>query len=451
MNRSHSEGKGGSRPIVSSTTNTRLSGSWLAIARVVWLVLVVPSLGLFVLGLPVYYQHLLRVCGDPTVCSSLPWVLTVKGLQALSTAGVSIRVYALLCTIFSALITAIWCAVGFLMYWRRSDDWLALLAALFLVTSTTTPSSGNPTYALALAYPAFALLFSLVSFLGGVSLAGFFLFFPNGRLIPRWMGVILLLAIIEAFLSTFPSPVSSFNTNWPAGLYLLVTGAIYVSLIFSQLYRYRRVSTSLQRQQTKWIILGATAVVAFYLLTFVLSLLFPSLQNPNSSSGVAVAAIVLNFLFSVVFLSIPLSIGFSILRYRLYDIDVLINRALVYGSLTVLLALLYFGLIVALQSLFQGVFHQSNAVVIVVSTLVIAALFQPLRHRIQAIIDRRFYRRKYDAARTLAAFSATLRNEVDLASLSEHLVAVVQETMQPTHISLWLSKDDQRRKPHPDM
>jgi len=122
----------------------------------------------------------------------------------------------------------------------------------------------------------------------------------------------------------------------------------------------------------------------------------------------------------------------------------------VYGSLTALLALLYFGLIVALQSLFQGMFHQNNAVAIVVSTLVIDALFQPLRRRLQAIIDRRFYRRKYDAAKTVEAFSATLRNEVDLTQLSEHLITVVQETMQPAHVSLWLRKDEQRRKPNTD-
>jgi hypothetical protein len=446
MNRSDLKGKSGSHPAISSNTNTRLSGSWLIFARVIWLVLVIPSLGLFVLGLPVYYQQLQRVCGGSIVCNNLPGVLTVKGLQALSTVGVSISTYAILYTIFSVLITAIWCTVGFLIYWRRSDDWLALLAAFFLVMSTVTISSGNPAYALALAYPVFALPFSLVSFLGQVSLGGFFLFFPNGRLIPRWMGLILLLDIIETFLNSFPSPVSPFTTNWPAWLYLLMTGAIYVSLLFSQIYRYRRVSTPLQRQQTKWIILGTTAVVAFYLATFVLSFLFPSLQNPNSSSGVAISAIVLNLLFSVVFLSIPLSIGFSILRYRLYDIDVLINRTLVYGTLTVLLALLYFGFIFVLQSLFQGVFHQNNAVAIVISTLAIAALFQPLRHRIQAIIDRRFYRRKYDAARTLQAFSTTLRSEVDLNQLSEHLVAVVQETMQPAQISLWLRHPQQPLK-----
>jgi hypothetical protein len=169
--------------------------------------------------------------------------------------------------------------------------------------------------------------------------------------------------------------------------------------------------------------------------------IFPWLAQPGSFSNVFFGTV----LWALLFNCIPLSIGIAMLRYRLWDIDILINRTLVYGSLTSLLALLYFGLIFALQSLFQGMFHQNNAVAIVVSTLVIAALFQPLRHRIQAIIDRRFYRRKYDAAKTLEAFSATLRNEVDLNQLRAELVAVVQETMQPAHVSLWLRSPEHDR------
>jgi hypothetical protein len=166
----------------------------------------------------------------------------------------------------------------------------------------------------------------------------------------------------------------------------------------------------------------------------VLDSIFPWLTQPGSF-----AAVFFNlYLWALLFMSIPISIGIAMLRYRLWDIDILINRTLVYGSLTVILTLLYFGLIFALQSLFQGLFHQNNAVAIVVSTLVIAALFQPLRHRLQRFIDRRFYRSKYDAAKTLEAFSATLRNEVDLNQLRENLLNVVQETMQPAHVSLWL-------------
>ena len=141
---------------------------------------------------------------------------------------------------------------------------------------------------------------------------------------------------------------------------------------------------------------------------------------------------------TLILLFAPLCFAIAILRYRLWDIDILINRTLVYGTLTGVLALVYVGSIILLQDLLRGIIHQENDVAIVISTLVIAALFQPLRHSIQAIIDRRFYRRKYDAARTLAAFSATLRNEVNLDQLREELVAAVQETMQPSHVSLWL-------------
>jgi hypothetical protein len=151
-----------------------------------------------------------------------------------------------------------------------------------------------------------------------------------------------------------------------------------------------------------------------------------------------------------VYLIIPLSIGMALLRYRLWDIDLIIKRTLVYGLLTLTLALVYGVLIISAQRLFSGVIAQDNPLVLVGSTLVIAALFQPLRRRIQRLIDRRFYRRKYDAARTLEAVSASLRQEVDLAQLREHLVAVVQETMQPTHVSLWLRKAGQEHRSKAD-
>ncbi len=440
MNRSDIEKKSTGGAVVSSAANTSLSGSWLIMARSVWLVLVVPSLGLFVVGLPVYYQQLQRACMNPATCY-IAGTLPAKELQALFTMGFSAGGYAALLTIFYAITVSIWSGVGFLIFWRRSDDWLALLAAFFLVIEGIT-QSGGPAYALALVNPALTWSFSLVGFLGTVSLAVFFLFFPNGRLIPRWMGLILLLGILDAFFNNFPSPASSFNANWPGWLYLLVSLVFYGGLIVSQIYRYRRVSTPIQRQQTKWIVLGATVVVVVFIGLLVMAVLIPSINNSFLFNEVW------TIVFPVALLLIPLSIGFSILRHRLYDIDVLINRTLVYGSLTALLALLYFGLIVALQSLFQGMFHQNNAVAIVVSTLLIAALFQPLRHRIQAIIDRRFYRRKYDAARTVAAFSATLRNEVDLTQLSEHLIAVVEETMQPSHVSLWLRPASHERTEH---
>jgi hypothetical protein len=135
------------------------------------------------------------------------------------------------------------------------------------------------------------------------------------------------------------------------------------------------------------------------------------------------------------------AIGFAVLRYRLYDIDLLINRALVYGVLTATLVAAYFGSIVLLQRLFVALTGQESTLAVVVSTLVIAALFNPLRHRVQGFVDRRFYRRKYDAAKTLAIFNARLRDQTDLGALSDELVGVVSATMQPEHASLWLRRD----------
>src|SRR5206468_8169971 len=154
--------------------------------------------------------------------------------------------------------------------------------------------------------------------------------------------------------------------------------------------------------------------------------------------------------YVVISFTLPLCIGLAILRYRLWEIDVLIRRTLVYSTLTVMLALLYVGLVFVFGSLVRAFLgQQQNPLVIVTSTLVIAALFQPLRHGVQRVIDRRFYRRKYDAAKTVEAFSATLRNELDLNQLHEHLITVVQETMQPSHVSVWI-REPGRKPPRLD-
>jgi hypothetical protein len=220
---------------------------------------------------------------------------------------------------------------------------------------------------------------------------------------------------------------------------VLLIGAVWVVLIaivfsaLSLVLRYRRAG-GVERQQLKWFAYAAVLWIAMFSVEFFY-------EPPGAWDA----------LFETVFgAGLYVAVGVAILRYRLYDIDVLINRTLVYGSLTAVLALIYFGIVAATEATFRALSGQEQQpqLAIVVSTLVIAALFNPLRRRIQGFIDRRFYRRKYDATKTLAAFSAKLRDETDLEALNNELVGVLRETMQPAHVSLWLRPDKPSKGEH---
>jgi branched-subunit amino acid transport protein len=207
---------------------------------------------------------------------------------------------------------------------------------------------------------------------------------------------------------------------------MVILGAIILSAL-SLVVRYRS-ANGVERQQLKWFALAALLIGG----TIVADLL-----GLDSLLGDALW----NLLDAAILASLYVSIGVAILKYRLYDIDLLINRTLVYGSLTAVLAVSYEGGIVALQHVFRLLSAQESQVAVVATTLVIAAMFEPLRRRIQNFVDRRFFRRKYDAAKTLEAFAAKLRDETDLDALSDELAGVVRETMHPAHTSLWLRPD----------
>jgi hypothetical protein len=222
----------------------------------------------------------------------------------------------------------------------------------------------------------------------------------------------------------------------------------------SMVLRFRR-SRGEVRQQIKWVAFVASFAGVLYLIAMISQLVF--LVSVSESSGsvpqfpwwaeVLFAAAVFGFA------GVPVAIGFAVLKYRLYDIDLVINRTLVYGSLTAMLVALYFGSVAATQTILRALTGQTEQpqLAVVISTLVIAALFNPLRRRIQSFIDRRFYRRKYDARKTLEAFSARLRDETDLETLNNDLAGVIRETMQPAHISLWLRPDRPPRGEQADL
>jgi hypothetical protein len=318
---------------------------------------------------------------------------------------------------------------------------------------------------IALPWGQYVAWFSLLVWFAVLILVGAFLMllFPDGRLPSRRWRIVAWAAVFGAALTTLadalrpgPLPTHPYIDN-PFGVWITVggftTSNLYAALsllgmtlltastlaaLFSLILRLHRARRD-QRQQLKWFLYAVVPSVVFLDLLLVHVMLdtlttYFVLGTVFLLSWVAIEISVIVAVSAL--LIVPVFTYIAILRYRLYDIDVVINRTLVYGTLTVLLALVYFGGIVVLQRLFVALTGQMSTLAVVASTLVIAALFNPLRHRIQAFVDRRFYRSKYDARKTLEAFSAKLRDETDLDALNEDLVEVVRETMQPAHVSL---------------
>jgi hypothetical protein len=320
---------------------------------------------------------------------------------------------------------------------KNGVGWLCFVPSLLVVAVGWPPGLGNVA----------DLLQSLAWYLTipPLPITLMLLIFPNGRLLSRrwWVvvGIALTGYIITAIAEYSPGTYAAVGLPGAAGLWLCL--AALVASAVAVVLRWRR-STVQERRQLKWLAYVVTLTVVAGLGWFV--------SAYNDIPGEEPSFIAFVFMMAVVFgvaLGIPVAVGIAILRYRLYDIDVIINRTLVYGTLTATLVAVYFGGIVVLQGIASVVLQvpiraltgQETQLATVAATLAIAALFNPLRRRIQSFIDRRFYRSKYDAAKTLEALSAKLRDETDLDALSDDLVGVVRETMQPAHVSLWLRTD----------
>jgi hypothetical protein len=290
----------------------------------------------------------------------------------------------------------------------------------------------------------FAWLTSWVGIFGLGLVVFLDLLFPNGRLPSarwRWFAWFTAIALLPAVILSALSPgliISSTLDNplgverlpdFPRAIEAFMYGLIVVGAS-SMLTRLRHAGT-IERQQIKWFAYATVVVISGVILK---NTVYPAV-------GVTWVWWVGLVLTAVGVVSSPFAMGVAIFRYRLYEIDTLINRTLVYGSLSAILVALYFGGIVVLQSLFVVLIGEKSTLAVVASTLAIAALFTPFRRRIQKVVDRRFYRSNYDARKTLEAFSAHMREETDLEALSDDLVGVVRETMQPAHVSLWLRPD----------
>ncbi len=406
--------------------NTRLKPPWLNLARAAWLVAVLGILLTFIISLPVRMDQIRQD----------PYQLT----PILSQLGLDINFFVLYGNILEIILALACLVIALIIFWRKSDDWMGLLVSLGLVTFLILLP---PITALAEANPAWQTPVNLLRISGLVVMLLIFYMFPDGRFIPRWSRFLLIFFSLMSLiwllfpglsLPGAPADIQSLPQALLLGWVVLALG----SGLYAQLYRYRKVSGSVERQQTKWVVFGFAGVFLGLALASLPVILVPTLLEPGMPNFVYLMIAIPVALFG--WFLFPLTLGISILRYRLWDIDVIIRRTLVYSGLTATLAAVYFGSVVLLQSLFEAVSGQRSAVAVVISTLVIAALFSPLRRRIQNDIDRRFFRQKYDAEKIVASFGASLREEVDLDELSDYLLVVVEETLQPDRVSLWLRK-----------
>jgi hypothetical protein len=340
--------------------------------------------------------------------------------------------------------------LGFLLVaagiaWRRAEDWMALFVALLLAAfGAAIPGT---CYALTVTRPIWSVPGGPLQALGWLLLLPFACLFPDGHFVPSWSRYILPLWVVWVVIFFAGAGALTEGTSILFALTFLVWAGGLGAGVLAQLYRYRSVSTIAQQQQTKWVVLGFALVIPGLGVALVPHIAALTLGHPVVS-GIAFQLASLA-IFCAAALLIPLALGIAILRHQLWDIDLLINRTLIYGILTALLAGIYGSSIALLQLIVRAITGQTSDAVIVVSTLGTAALVQPLRQRVRRAIASRFYRREYDAARTIATFGEALRHEVDLAMLADTLVSIAEKTMQPAHVSLWLSKPEEAASRQP--
>jgi hypothetical protein len=358
--------------------------------------------------------------------------------NALAGLGLPGNFFALYSLAWVLLFSMTFLACGWLILLRKSQDWFGLYLALLLL------SWAHGVGVFVDLPPLAPWLRTLDSYWGWFMWVGLFLllyFFPSGHVTPRWAPwFILMFGLFTAYglvVTVLGLQLFNFIYFLPFLFAILLVGG------YAQVYRYRHAGP-LERQQVKWVMLALVLMAGSFILIAILKNI-TGLGDPrqNGLTGALIFQMIFSAIGNLTFMAVPVSIAVAVLRYHLWDIDVIIRKTLVYGALTATLALVFFGGVVLLQQIISRISGTQNSpVAIVISTLAIAALFTPLRRRIQRDIDRRFFRKKYDAQKTLESFAASVRDEVELEDLTGRLLAVVEETMQPETVTLWLRSPD---------
>jgi hypothetical protein len=396
----------------------------LRLARLAAGALIALSAAIFVRGLPGFLAELHRPCVDQ---ACLGGQLAPAQLDGLASLGVRLEAYV---AYRAAVIVAheiVFLAAGLLLFTRRPRDPMALFAGFTLAIQGATNLSAFLGRAPG-PWQKPALLINALTFFTLVSI---WFIFPDGHFVRRWtrwvaaaFGLLLAAGWLTPALST---------ERLPPAVSFLMFFILFGSALFAPIYRYRRVSRPLQRQQTKLIVFIIVVILVSQLAFGLAELAVPGIEARLELATLPVEDLLL--------LGIPAAFVVAMLRYRLYDVDLIIRRTLTYAVLTGLLAAAYLGLVVITEGLLAAATGRSgSALAVVVSTLGLAALFAPLRRRVQTGIDLRLYRRKYNAAQTLARFGAELRDQTDLDTLTRQLVSVVDRTLQPASVSVWLRR-----------
>jgi hypothetical protein len=410
-----------------------ITGHWLTLARAAWLLITVGGTALFAVGAQLYFQQLATTC---TGADCLRNQLSPEGASAAAEVGLTLTEYAFLSIMPTVLFAIVSVAIGTLIFWQRAHEWMAYVSSFWLVTFGLTLFE-EEVLAAGAAYPALQpAAFVLISLGGTILLPLFFFIFPNGRFAPRWTKWgWLLISTLFFCLGGAAELIPSFTETYESfSGYLWLT--MLLGSITIQFYRYRTLSTAAERQQTKWVIFAFLVIVVVFVTTLLANPFFLDFRVQQAEN--AVRNVIGNVITTSAFLMIPLAIGISILRHRLYDIDLIIRRTVQYSLVSAMLAAVYFGSITVIQASVTAVTGAQSPIAIVLSTLLVAALFNPLRRRIQTAVDRRFYRQKYDAQQILTQFAQTARDEVEIEALKAELAQVVQKTMQPDQVSVWV-------------
>lgn len=345
-----------------------------------------------------------------------------------------------------SLASAVLCiALAGLLFLKKPNERMALFLSFYLLLYGIIVAGPLEAF-LPFWFPSLGdLAYEVQGVVFGITLA-LILVFPNGRFLPRWTRWIVVVALLELTVAFFAlrDPSEMYRINSPASqlLYALL-GVLFLLALGVQFYRYRKFYTPHERQQTKWVLYG---FVLWLVMLGLVSIPYYYWQNlpPGTPAPwwLPLGSVAWQLSVSI----LPLAFTIAILRSHLWDIDVIFRRTVTYALLAALLAVIYFGSVILLQQLFAGITGQRSEIITVLSTLAIAALFVPLRNRLQDVIDKRFNRKKYDAQQVLQKFGETVRDETDLEQLTGRLIEVVNDTMQPKSVSLWLKRDEVRAR-----